>query len=389
MLRNIRGSKQTRQVKGWHQALFHYANDAIFLLDAEGKQILDANPAAEKLSGYSHATLLASKPCTVLFDICEWSYACQDQGGIATAGPTNFTHTPLQEKESLIRRKDGRTIPISISVSHIPCNGQTCLLIIARDISKRWQMIHQLVQTEKLAAVGRLVHSIAHEVNNPLQALHNSMNLLSNPSQTSEKRQRLVHLAQSEVDRLTTIVRRVLESYRSSREGMRPTDLHGLLRTVLKVVERTLRNRHVRVICDWHPRLPLVLAIGGHLKQVYLNLILNAVESMPHGGILTIRTYVVNESETPTADPPHALLTVAGHWQRGLSVVIEFSDTGTGIMPDDLPKVFEPFYTTRIENTGLGLAISYSIVEQHHGELSVSSSVGEGTTFRMCLPAVT
>jgi two-component system NtrC family sensor kinase len=259
-------------------------------------------------------------------------------------------------------------------------------------MSKRWHMIHQLIQTEKLAAMGRLVHAIAHEMNNPLQAIHNSLHLLSTSyAQSNEKCQRLLSMAQAEVGHLTGIVQRVVEFYRSSREGMRPTDLHTVLKNVLQLVGRKLRNSKIRVVCDWYPKLPQVLAIGSHIKQVYLNLIHNAIEAMPQGGILTIRTYVTNstDADVPEPDAPPTSLVMAGHWMRGLSVVIEFSDTGKGISHDDLPKVFEPFYTTKIETSGLGLAISYSIVEQHQGELLVRSVVGQGTTFRMSLPATT
>jgi two-component system NtrC family sensor kinase len=379
-----------------YHALFHHANDAIFLLDENGQHILDANQAAEKLSGYNQATLLHLEPRSLMFDITEWGRVLLYHQACPIEHTPLFSLAPSNELESLLRTSSGKNIPVSVSISRIPCNDRVFLLVIARDMSKRWQMIHQLIQTEKLTSMGRLVHAIAHEMNNPLQAIHNSLHLVTNQQQNNEKCQRVLRMAQDEVNHLTGIVQQVLEFYRSSREGMRPTDLHKLLKAVLKLVGRKLRSKHVRVVCDWHPRLPQVLAIGSHLKQVYLNLIYNALESMPHGGVLTIRTYVVNDGEgdaemndpEPAAAVP-ASLVVAGHWFRGLSVVIEFSDTGTGIAADDLAKVFEPFYTTRIEHTGLGLAISYSIVEQHQGELSVSSTEGQGTTFRMRLPVAT
>jgi signal transduction histidine kinase len=132
----------------------------------------------------------------------------------------------------------------------------------------------------------------------------------------------------------------------------------------------------VRIIYIPTPGLPHTLGINGHLKQVYEALILNAVESMPNGGTLTIRTY-------PTAAGP--VPAVAGAASSG--IMIEFSDTGHGIPPDDLAKVFEPFYTTRSSSSGLSLAISHGIVEQHQGNLSVQSEVGRGTTFCLHLPA--
>lgn len=260
-----------------------------------------------------------------------------------------------------------------------------------RDTHDHWQMMQQLVQTEKLAAVGRLVASVAHEMNNPLQALHSSLNLIGKRSLDEKKRQQYQIMAQKEVERLISVVRRMLDYHRPSVEGMRPVNLNNLLEGVLRLTDQKLRRQQVRVLRDWCPRLPYVFAIGSRLRDVCLHLITNAIESMPHGGVLTIRTYATSGSEyqvkagvsfTPASS-------AAGRLIRGPSVVIEISDTGPGIAPDDLPKIFEPFYTTRFNATGLGLSLTYSIVDQFQGELSVSSVEGQGTTFRIHLPVAT
>jgi signal transduction histidine kinase len=185
---------------------------------------------------------------------------------------------------------------------------------------------------------------------------------------------------------------------------MRPTDLHDLLRAVITLVNQQLHTSHVRVVRNLHPRLPLVAGISSHLKQVYISLILNAIESMPEGGVLNIRTYVTRDEDgreepLPVQDDEHLSaqdmsaistnMTVATHQSTHSHVVIEFSDTGRGIPAEELTKVFEPFYTTRSNGVGLSLAISYGIVEQHNGKLTVSSELGRGTTFRVSIPALT
>jgi len=258
------------------------------------------------------------------------------------------------------------------------------------EMTSRRNMIQQLVQTEKLAIAGRLVASLSHEMNNPLQALHNALNLLSKRTFNGRKRQQYQAMAQKEVENLIGIVRRMLDFYRPSVEGMRPTNLNSLLESVLQRVDHQLLEGNVQVLRDWSPRLPNVFAIASRIKQVCVDLINNAVQAMPNGGVLTIRTYTTNGTEYQiNAGFEFMPWGAAGHAVRGPAVVLEISDTGIGIAPDELPKIVEPFYTTRFKATGLGLAISYSIVEQHRGELSVSSTEGQGTTVRVRLPAAT
>lgn len=278
-----------------------------------------------------------------------------------------------------------------VETAHLSTTVVEVLKKHRRDTSTRWQMVQQLIQTEKLATVGRLVSSVAHEMNNPLQALYSSLNLLDKRSLDERKRQQYQRMAQEEVENLISVVRRMLDSHRPSLEGMRPTNLNNLLEGVLRLLDRTLHKRKVRVLRDWGPRLPLVLAVSSRLTQVCLSLIMNAIEAMPNGGVLTIRTYTTSEQspyydETGGTFRPATTTTSAGPLLHGPAVVIEVSDTGSGIAAEDLPRIFEPFYTTRFNAAGLGLSISYSIVEQHQGQLSVSSTEGQGTTFRVRLP---
>jgi signal transduction histidine kinase len=242
---------------------------------------------------------------------------------------------------------------------------------LMRDAGERRQSAQRLAQTEKLAGMGRLAASIAHEINNPLQALHNSFHLLLNRPLADDKRTLYLGMAQEQVERLVSLVQRMLNYYQPARDGMRPTALHPLLEQVLRAESKHFEAGGITIERDWFDGLPRVLGISSHLKQVFQNLTLNAVEAMSAGGRLVVRTRILEGNGDNVAR----------------SVLIEFSDNGPGIPVGELQAIFEPFYTTKANNTGLGLAISYSIVEQHGGVLSVYRD-DEQTTFRVTLPVL-
>jgi two-component system NtrC family sensor kinase len=223
----------------------------------------------------------------------------------------------------------------------------------------------QLVQAEKMAAIGRLAASIAHEINNPLQAIHNTLHLSLHKNLEDGKRLQYTGLAQTEVQRLIEIVQRMLDFYRPSRGGAEPTDINSIVENVLALAQKRLEHGDVHVQTHLSPDLPAVPIVADQITQVFLNIIINAIEAMPSGGDLGLETTLSED----------------GRW-----VLIRFHDTGAGMSPEQIANLFEPFYTTKTDGTGLGLAISYGIVERHGGEIDVSSQPGQGTTFVVKLP---
>jgi PAS domain S-box-containing protein len=317
------------QAQELYHTLFQHAGDAIFLIDTATTTIAAANPAAERMSGYSQVELSEMALSRLIAPVLA--------GG-------------LSEYDGVIRTRGGSSTPVSIGVSEVAFADTRYVLLIVRDISEH----RRQAQSEKLAGMGRLTASIAHEINNPLQALHNTLHLLLSRPFPEEKRERLLTMAQLEVDRLSGLVQRML---------------HGLLESALAGASGILQKHQVQIERDWAERLPWVIGIGGHLRQVFMDLAVNAVEAMPEGGRLIIRTRV---DDSPQED-------------EAPRVLIEFADSGPGIPDGDAQRIFEPFYSSKRSSTGLGLAISYSIVERHGGMLSVSSN-GSGTTFRVALP---
>lgn len=222
----------------------------------------------------------------------------------------------------------------------------------------------QLVQAEKLAALGRMAASIAHEINNPLQAIQNCLHLVLNRPLSDEKKTHYVQMAQEEVNRLIAIVTRTLDFYRPSKGRIVPTQINQLIGSVLAIAGKRLEQGQVRVHKRLASDLPEIQAVPDQLTQVFLNLVINAIEAMPDGGELTISTRRAEGG-----------------------VRLDFADTGPGLSQEDMDKIFEPFYTTKVTGTGLGLAVSYGIIERHGGRITVESAPGRGATFTVYLPS--
>jgi signal transduction histidine kinase/CheY-like chemotaxis protein len=222
----------------------------------------------------------------------------------------------------------------------------------------------QLVQTEKLAATGRLAASLAHEINNPLQAIHNSLQLMLSFRLEAQEQQEYLKIADDEIERLMNLVASILEFARPPQREMRATNLNDVVERVLALASKYLQHRRVAVKRALAPDLPSVVVAPDELEQVFINLVLNAVDAMPEGGTLRV---------------------ASGKGDDG-RLAVAFSDTGHGIAPEDLERVFEPFFSTREDGTGLGLTVSHNVIERHGGEIAVESTPGQGTTFTVWLP---
>ena len=249
----------------------------------------------------------------------------------------------------------------------------------------------QLIQVEKMAALGRLVASVTHEINNPLQAVQGFLNLLKEEMEGQRRQEDMresLTVVESEIDRIVAIMGRLRDFYRpaqptqltsvdsfyqSADQELPFMDLHAVLESVLQLTGQKIEQGRVKVERVWAGDLPLIQANPDHLKQVFLNLTLNALDAMPNKDE-TLRLTTGLDRTQPHGDQPQPV------------VRIEFSDTGTGIPPETLAHLFEPLFTTKAHGSGFGLFTSYKIIEAHHGQISVTSQVGQGTTFTILLP---
>jgi two-component system sensor kinase FixL len=373
-------------------AIVESCDDAIISKDLDGI-ITSWNMGANQLYGYS-AQEVRGKPISILATPQQADEMVEIMSKARLGeGVEHF------EAERLT--KEGRRIYVSLAIS--PIRNQTGesmgSSIIARDISERKRaeldlrranknlelalkalqdkreelasMTQQLWQASKLATMGELAASVAHELNNPLAtvALHAESIMEQLPQ--DDPKFTSVDVISKEVERMANLVSNLLQFSRRSHAEISTLDLREELTDSTEFIEHYLRSRRIDVVQEFAADLPTVHADRQQLRQVFLNLITNASDAMPQGGRLTLRTFSGVLDRTRPA------------------VIIEFTDTGTGVQTRYLSKLWEPFFTTKAEGkgTGLGLAICRRTVEEHHGTIGIVTGPGKGATVRITLPA--
>ena len=375
------------------EAILATTIDAVVVIDERGT-VETVNPAAERMFGYAAGEVIGRNVKVLMPD----PYTREHDGYLA-----NYLRTGQKKiigigREVVGRRKDGTVFPMDLAVSEARVGERRAFVGIIRDITERKQaeeelreshrqleealaalqakgeevkvMSQQLWQVAKLAAVGELAASIAHELNNPLATVSLRVESLLAQTAADDPRRRLVEVVEQEVDRMADLVANLLQFSRRGQQRASSVDVGEDLLKTLELVHHHFRSRHIRVVQELAPDVPVIQADRQLLRQVFLNLLTNAGDAMPEGGTLTLRV-------------------APGSLEDGRpAVVIEFADTGLGISPEHLSKVMEPFFTTKEEGkgTGLGLAICRRAVHEHGGTIHITSEVGTGTTVRIALP---
>jgi two-component system NtrC family sensor kinase len=223
----------------------------------------------------------------------------------------------------------------------------------------------QLLQSEKLAAMGRLTSQIAHELNNPLYGIMNTLELLKTEIAPENRRRKILEMALSETVRLSDLLRKMLSFSKPDQEERHPVDVNSILDEILLLHEKQLKENDIQIDYRLNEGLGRVNASKNQLRQVFLNMVANARDAMNNGGTLTVTT---------------------GGDDR--KVVIDIEDTGMGIREEHLSKIFDSFFTTKgeVKGVGLGLSVCYGFIKDHGGDIQVDSQEGSGTTFTITLP---
>ncbi len=329
----------------------------LVLIDPTG-YVLAANRALAGRFGLEPAMLVGGFYGDVLG---EWNESA--------AARTFATRQPQRLRRTLQRPGGGESL---IEIAGIPlfdASGAAYQAVeVWEDITERVALQTQLVRAEKLAAIGHLAASIAHEVGNPLQAIQGFLALFLEQCPPETPNQHFLQLAEEEIERIVRVLERLRDLYRPRADVFTSVNVNELIENVLLLTGKQLERSRIRVLRELDPALPPVQGVADQLKQVLLNLVLNAAEAMPNGGTLQVQTY------------RHHL--VEGHD----TIAIAVTDTGIGIPPDQVTRIFDGLHTTKERGMGLGLYTSKAIVERHLGRISVQSIPGEGTTFEIVLP---
>ena len=348
--------------KEWLDTTLRSIGDAVLATDTSGRVVF-LNEVAANLTGCS-SNAARGRPLDEIFAIFN-----------------EVTHEPTEDpvgkvirsgsivglaNHTVLRRPDGTEVAIDDSAAPIR-NAQGELIgvvLVFRDVTQQREMDAALRNAEKLATTGRFAATIAHEINNPLEAAINSLYLLNSDSGLSGEGRVYLTLAEQELNRVAAVARQTLAFYRDT-SSPEPVNIPQLLDEILAIYSRRIESRKIQVVRNYQDH-PQFVGSAGEMRQVFSNLILNSIDALPPDGVLTL-----NVSNNNGGQP---------------AVRVDVEDNGSGIRPDHLDKIFEPFFTTKKDvGTGLGLWSARNLVEKHDGQLSAECSGGK-TRLTVLLP---
>ena len=364
--------------KHYLEKLFSSIQDAIFLLKPD-MTITTCNESAERLFNYSKQALIG-KRFIMLFanktdgqEITEKVLGSQITKGVY-----------IQETE--MQKNDGVKFPVELHISLMKYNKNEDIEIIAtiKDITEKKQLQAQLIKANKMIGLGQLAGGVAHEINNPLTAVLGNAQLLLTEISPDNSWYREVEKIEQSAQRCRNIVTNLLGFSRQQERMSQSGDINETIDNTLTLYGRQLGIENIKVTKKYNANLPKLSLSIPQIQQVFLNLIVNAQQAMPHGGELTISTRLCNSHSNKN----HQITgTIDKHSKKYIEII--FEDTGEGIERENLSRIFDPFFSTKEgkKNTGLGLSVSYGIIKKHNGYIYAESK-GEkrGSKFTIILP---
>lgn len=354
----------------WHRSIFDNATDGIIVLDKSG-EITNVNRRACELHGFDRTSLIGVNIQLL---------AARDERDRYGERIEKILAGETLSFETEHYKKDSSSVILEISAKALDIGGEPSLLLFTRDITEKKKIQEQLMHSQKMESVGSLAGGIAHNFNNFLTAiLGYSELLLEFSSLDTDSKERVRHI-ESSARKAGVMVSKLLSFARREAHEVFPLNLNDVVNDSVRLFEGVISKRIGLKVELFNP-IPTIEGDPNQLEQVIMNLMVNARDAMPDGGLITVRTSV--------ADVGTRIMNIPAHLNAGRYAVLTISDTGCGIPKDIINRIFDPFFTTKEKGkgTGLGLASVYGIVKDHKGYVSVRSEVGKGTSFDVYFPA--
>ena len=345
---------QLINIQDYTQSILRSITSGVITVGPDGS-VATANPAAERMLDMPEFEMVP-RPVNLLF---------KEDGGLSgDVSKVLAGRLPLAMRETTLVAANGQVVHVQASTSRMRAVGGTVLgaVVTLEDVSDIKALTDQLIRADRLAAMGELTAGVAHEVRNPLGVIRASVQLLEDANSDRARVEEAAEVIKQEIDRLDRVIKALLDFGRPSKPTLVRADLNEVIEDVVLFTARFASRSDVAIESQLAEDLPRVLGDPDQLKQVFLNLVTNAVQAMVDGGTITISTCAQNEY-----------------------VEVQVADDGPGIAERDLPKVFDPFFTKRAEGTGLGLTIVHRIIDEHDGHIEVESDQS-GTVFTVSLP---
>lgn len=355
-IQNARLHEEIKESEYKYKTLVEDINDG-YVLWQDGR-ILFSNPAFARMHGYTRNDICRKRFSVLLPEELTQQAAEGEQTALPAGNSIEFLRTHL----------DGRHLPTEVKIHRVEYEGRPALVGIFRDISEQKKMEKRLMEQDRLASIGRLSTNVAHEIRNPLSAIKMNIQILSKNLRLEGYDKRRLEIALGEIRRLDHILLDLMDISRPVKMKIHPTRLKDVLDRCLGLMGEKLREQNVRVTVDTDRAGGMIPLDEEKIRQAILNVIINALEAMPDGGTLRIGT---DRDQSMGRD----------------MIRVEIADTGYGIAEENVPRLFDPFFSTKNKGAGLGLSNVKKIMEAHEGTVEVQIRPGQGTCFRLFLPA--